>query len=331
MPLVQNTFDGGTSGVTISEVNSGGASGTPFTLVEILAGATCTYQSAAAKHGVRGATITGNGAHVFLQHDIEANAKLSTRFYVRFPSAPTANCQLYTPRSTVNYIGGINITTALKFQVTNVAGTPLFTSAALTANTYYRVEISHQVATSTTGAIQFKYFVGDSTTAVETFTSTTADLGTANIINYRLGKINNAGSTPMDLDSITFNIGSTTLLGPHVDLNIPPLANAGAGGTDIEPGTTVTLNGSGSSDPDGSIASYAWAQTTGPTVTLSGTGSNRTFTAPYTIAGTVLGFRLTVTDNMGATATATVSYTILPATERAAVDGAWVPLALRSL
>lgn len=332
MVLIQNTFDGGSSGTTISEINSGGASGTPFTLVEIITGATCTFQSTAAKHGSRGARITGSGAHAFVQHDIEANAKLSTRFYVSFPSAPTVTCQLYTPRSVVNYIGGINITTALKLQVTNVAGTPVFTTtAALTANTYYRIEISHFVATATTGAIQFKYFVGDSTTAVESFTTTTADLGTSNIINYRLGKINNGGSTPMDLDSITFNIGSTTLLGPHVDLNIPPNANAGGGAADVEPGTVITLTGSASTDPDGSISTYAWSQTTGPTVTLSGSGSNRTFTAPYTTAGTVLGFQLTVTDNLGATSTATVSYTILSASERVAVDGAWLPAAIRTL
>ena len=35
-------------------------------------------------------------------------------------------------------------------------------------------------------------------------------------------------------------------------------------------GVMVTLNGSGSSDPDGSIANYAWTQTAGtPAVTLS--------------------------------------------------------------
>lgn len=333
MALVQNTFDGGTVGTTVSEANSGGASGTPFTLVQIVAGATCTYQTAAAKHGGKGCRITGNGSGAFMQHDMVADPKLSTRFYVNFPSAPSAACQIYTPRSVVNYIGGININTALKLQVTNIAGTPVFTTtAALTAGTYYRIEISHQVATSTTGAIQFKYFVGDSTTAVESFTTTTADLGTSNIIQYRIGKINSAGNSPLDLDSITFNAGSTTLLGPHVDLNVPPVADAGTGLVNIEPGTVVTLNGSGSADPDGTISTYSWTQTTGPSVgTLSGSGSSRTFTAPYTLAGTVLGFTLTVTDAMGASNSATVSHAVLPATERAAVNGTWAPMRMASL
>lgn len=331
MALVQNTFNGGTPGTTISEANSGGASGTQFDFVEILAGATATYESSAAAHGARGANITGNGAHAFLQHNIQSNTKLTMRFYVRFPSNPTVSCQLYTPRHASNYIGGVNISNTGKFQVTNAAGTPQFTSATLSLNTWYRVEIAHEVGTATTGKIWFKYFLGESATAVETFTSTTADLGTAPIVAYRIGKINNSGNTPMDLDSITFDPGSTAYLGPHANLNIPPTANAGTGENDVEPGTLLTLDGSASSDPDGSIVSYSWTQTSGSSVTINGTGAVRTFEAPATLAGSVLGFRLTVTDSGGGTATATVAFTILPCTERVASNGVWVAAKLRTL
>ena len=332
MALVQNTFDGGTNGATITEANSGGASGAQFSLVEILAGATTTYQTTAALHGSRGARITGNGAHAFLQHDIVSNNKLTMRFHVRFPSAPTANCQIYTPRHATNYIGGVNITTGMKFQVTHINGAALFTTTAtLATNTWYRVEISHEVATATTGKISFKYFLGDNAVAAETFTTTTADLGTAPIVMYRLGKINNSGNTPMDLDSITFEAGNTALLGPHVQINVTPTADAGTGSNDVEPGSVITLDGSGSADSDGSIVSYAWTQTNGTPVTLSGTGAKRTFTAPHTLAGTTLGFRLTVTDNSGDTGTASVVHVVLPASERAAVNGAWVPVRLQTL
>lgn len=331
MAQVQNTFNGGTSGATITAANSGGTSGTAFDFIEILAGATATYQTSAAAHGARGAKITGNGAHAFLQHNMADTTTLTARFYVRFPSTPTASCQLYTPRNDATYIGGVNISNALKFQVTNTAGTPLFTSATLSAATWYRVEIAHQIGTATTGAVWFKYFAGDSTTAVETFTSTTADLGIDPISMYRIGKINNSGDTPMDLDSITFDPASTAYLGPHAVINSPPVANPGTGVIDQEPGTTLTLNGSGSTDPDGTIVTYLWEQTAGTPVALTGTGSNRTFTTPYTLAGGQLDFRLTVTDNSGATASGTVSYSVMPATERAAVGGVWVPAALRTL
>ncbi|MCO7224224.1 PKD domain-containing protein [Pleionea sp. CnH1-48] len=81
----------------------------------------------------------------------------------------------------------------------------------------------------------------------------------------------------------------------------------------IEVGTTTILDGSQSSDSDGSIASYAWSQTEGPTVTLTTPNEVRTeFTAPSVNAATTLTFLLTVTDNEGATGTATASVIVEP-------------------
>ena len=67
----------------------------------------------------------------------------------------------------------------------------------------------------------------------------------------------------------------------------------------------VTLNGSNSTDPDGSIASYQWSQTAGTPVTLSdATSAMPSFTAPdVNENGETLGFLLTVTDNGGLQAT----------------------------
>ena len=63
-------------------------------------------------------------------------------------------------------------------------------------------------------------------------------------------------------------------------VNQPPVANAGTKQT-VTSGTLVTLNGSGSSDPDNgpSPLIYAWSQVGGPAVTLSGaTTASPTFT-----------------------------------------------------
>ena len=55
-------------------------------------------------------------------------------------------------------------------------------------------------------------------------------------------------------------------------VNTDPTANAGANQT-VDEQTPVNLNGAGSSDADGPIASYAWTQTQGPNVSLAGANS----------------------------------------------------------
>jgi predicted secreted protein len=91
--------------------------------------------------------------------------------------------------------------------------------------------------------------------------------------------------------------------------NAPPVADAGRAQS-VSSGATVTLDGSGSHDPDGSIGRYAWAQTSGsPAITLAGASTAQpTFIAPGGTA--TLGFTLTVTDDAGATGTATVTVTV---------------------
>ena len=80
--------------------------------------------------------------------------------------------------------------------------------------------------------------------------------------------------------------------------NEPPVADAGDD-QDVDEGSTVTLDGSASYDPDGEIASYLWTQTGGTEVTLSDPDvAQPTFTAPEVDAGgAALIFELTVTDS----------------------------------
>lgn len=82
-------------------------------------------------------------------------------------------------------------------------------------------------------------------------------------------------------------------------LSINPLANAGPDQS-IAEGASVQLDGSGSSDPQNEVLSYAWTQLAGPTVTLSNTTvANPSFAAPYVASNQTLTFQLVVTDASG--------------------------------
>lgn len=94
--------------------------------------------------------------------------------------------------------------------------------------------------------------------------------------------------------------------------NYAPTASAGVDQTVVGP-ATVTLDGSASSDRNGSIVSYQWTQTSGPSVTLQNSSSA---TARFDIAEVTevqtLGFSLTVTDNESATNIDNVVITVNP-------------------
>lgn len=88
--------------------------------------------------------------------------------------------------------------------------------------------------------------------------------------------------------------------------NAAPTVNAGEN-MNVDSGSTVTLSGS-ASDSDGTITSTEWSQISGEAVTLSDTSAlNPTFTAPSVDAEITLSFRLTASDNDGATNTDSVS------------------------
>ena len=95
--------------------------------------------------------------------------------------------------------------------------------------------------------------------------------------------------------------------------NTPPTAQASAAQSADE-GAIVVLDGSGSADSDGVIASYSWQQVNSshhPVTLVEPSSARPSFTAPLIDADTELDFWLTVTDDKGAKDTATLSIAII--------------------
>ncbi|QDP64765.1 MAG: hypothetical protein GOVbin2917_80 [Prokaryotic dsDNA virus sp.] len=92
--------------------------------------------------------------------------------------------------------------------------------------------------------------------------------------------------------------------------NLPPIANAGVDRV-VQAGAEVILNGSSSSDSDGSIVSYEWVETSSSNVSLlNANTANPSFIAPTNTNQTTLEFTLTVTDNLGLTSSDSVTITV---------------------
>jgi hypothetical protein len=91
-------------------------------------------------------------------------------------------------------------------------------------------------------------------------------------------------------------------------INTEPIADAGNNQT-VAPGASVTLNGAGSSDPDGDTLTYQWLQTGGTDVDLNNDDTAiASFTAPSTEE--TLAFQLTVDDGRTGTSTDSVTVTV---------------------
>ncbi len=99
--------------------------------------------------------------------------------------------------------------------------------------------------------------------------------------------------------------------------NLRPQVDAGISQS-VKSGATVTLDGSRSRDPDGSIESFLWRQEEGPGVELNGAESPKaTFIAPPVSNKVRFVFRLTATDDAGASGSDKVVVTVRPATASA--------------
>lgn len=153
--------------------------------------------------------------------------------------------------------------------------------------------------------------LNNATTAQPSFVAPT--VGSATTFTFSLVVTDNDGAVS-GASAVTITVNPPP--------NVLPTANAGAAQT-VAAGATVTLDGSGSTDSDGSITSHAWTQVGGTAVSLSNAAAAQpTFVAPSPGAVTTLTFSLTVADNRGGvSAASTVTITVNPVGGIATVTG----------
>ena len=121
---------------------------------------------------------------------------------------------------------------------------------------------------------------------------------------FELTVTDNDGATATDTVDVVVNPANS-------GGNSAPTADAGPDQTITLPTDTTSLDGSGSSDSDGTVTDFKWTQTSGPNNATFDDDTSDTPNLSDLIEGTYT-FELTVTDNDGATATDTVDVVVNP-------------------
>ncbi|HEX9810749.1 MAG TPA: PKD domain-containing protein, partial [Burkholderiales bacterium] len=177
-----------------------------------------------------------------------------------------------------------------------------------TVSTGASINLSGSASADTDGSIVGYSWVQTSGSAValnnaDTATPNFSAPAAAGALEFQLTVTDNDGATSGD--SVTVTVSEPV---PVPTTNIPPVAQASADKT-VRPHSVVFLSGWKSFDPDGRVVAYRWQQTSGPPVRMWGAAWPwAAFVAPREEGP--LTFRLTVTDNKGATSTDTVTVTV---------------------
>jgi hypothetical protein len=152
-------------------------------------------------------------------------------------------------------------------------------------------------------------FSGDDTSTSD-FVFIAPTVTAQTVFSFQLIVTDNDGNTSTADVTLTVNASTAANTAPTADAAVTP---AGP----VDEGTSVTLDGSGSSDSDGTISTYVWSQVSpaSPAVDFSGDDTSDaefTFTAPAIDTQTTFTFRLTVTDDDSDTGTSDVQLTVDP-------------------
>ncbi|MFT7542020.1 MAG: hypothetical protein ACI9K5_002997 [Gammaproteobacteria bacterium] len=142
-------------------------------------------------------------------------------------------------------------------------------------------------------------FLSDAASSMPTFTAPQVASGMMDMLSFELtvddGFSPDAPAPGFELSDVTASVTITV-----TNLNNVPMANAGGNQT-VDENSPVTLDASGSSDPDNDMLTYGWMQLSGTSVSLSNPASAMpSFSTPFVMmGGDALVFEVTVYDGFG--------------------------------
>lgn len=210
------TAEGGSDETTVTEANSGGASGTAWETVDIDATGALVYDTAQAAHGTYSMRHTmgvtsGQARAIWEAATIGSVARLYGRLYIR-SSDMTSSRSICRIRGNNTQIVRLQIDATGHLELRNSGNTVVDTSTTVLADdTWYRLEFDVRPGNPVTNTVNI--YVGDSTSLTEAV-SASSNYSTQVVVDeFGVGNFANASNTPNTwFDSIQVN--DTGLPGP---------------------------------------------------------------------------------------------------------------------
>lgn len=212
--LKRQSFD--TDSGAVSTTNSA-RSGDGWNTVTMTASGTATLDSSHPQHGPQGVVFasTGTADRALLAHTGMSESSMVIVVDVYLTANPPSTVNIGLIRNSSANAGQLQITSSGQVRVADSASGSIKTFTALSLNTHYRVEMGVTKGTTTgDGRLQAAYYSGNSTTPVETaYDVSTANTGTANLTEARLGILGSAGSGNWSWYADDWQIHNGTTLG----------------------------------------------------------------------------------------------------------------------
>lgn len=249
-----------------ADVTTGSGFGTPWTTVNKVGACTIKYDSAQAHHGTRSIRITrptsSDNGDLRYNHS-STMTRMQVRAYVYMTAAPDSRVNLFVLRNSTTFMGYMTIASDGKLELNNTSNSPITPTSKATnvfpLSQWVRVEAVIKAGTTTsTGTLEYAYYLGDSLTAVHSYSSSVQNTGITDPIQCRFG-LNGTTAVPgtIWIDDPAVGDGSSGFLGPS-GVSPPTLV--------LSDNLAHVIDASDSTVPSGTI-SYFITQTAGPTVT----------------------------------------------------------------
>ena len=270
--LFEHTSEGATDEQDVAAGATG--YGTPWAVVSKTGTVAIKYDTTNAAQGLVGIRITRPATTDtgYCRANVTPSARIQVRFYYRHDAAASAQTNLVAFRNATNFMGYVGINSDGKLQIYNSSNTGVSGSAhatkTLASGVTYRIEAAIKPGATGTadGTLEFAYYIGDSTSAEHSFSSTTVTTGTANCEQIRFGIQSTGTGVPTNawFDDLAVGDGAAGWLGPS-SVTPPTAVVTGA--------VKHVIDATGSSAPSGTL-SFAISQTSGTTTapTLLATG-----------------------------------------------------------